>query len=691
MNKPSIHIVLLCTILGLTESRVQAEEDFSITLVQPGAGFLVAGEENKVPLELILRSSEGKKKLKRATVNASMGKARKTRIVANNRVLFMYTPPRSPNEIEEVLDVDLQFSDGSKVTQGLGFQLPKPQAPRLDFTVSDLSIDANKPKRINLSTSAISDGIQGLKIYASHGELSYPGAVAGSPNELFAGATLTPPLNMPAVEPSHFMLLSVAASKRGFAAQVSGVSTYARVRLRAELPKGSKFVLTGTRDNPPPVTAPADGFTTSYGIIEYGQPVRAYRVRGRRKKEIPITIPTGLVPDGMAVAIPGQDVADGGTGPTILVAIPPSPFGDEPYWPEIEVEGAKKIKVLEVSSRIRALSFTRPKKPQTFTVLADRAPIGTIEFKSSHAAILKLEKSFVEKSERGAVIANVFDPMGGPSDHPAPLARIEDGPDLPIQRIEPGKFRISIPSNVPGETGEEISIVAELPALNVVHGDPPELVQRTTQIELEGPPPAIRAGDEPSKVTSAQPTDSGPIEPIGLNVYSSFSSGFLLDPRVNFGADFKLEFRLPPMDYRFSIMSGVEYATSENEGIISFGDDETLLVSNQNSNVSIPVIVGFQLWKTKISELSLRAGVELRLDSSVLDQEGVRIAGSKTSQIAGRAGMAYTYSFNDIIGAAISAGLRGLGASSEDGTAGSYEFTGTLMQAYLNLGLRISL
>jgi hypothetical protein len=138
-------------------------------------------------------------------------------------------------------------------------------------------------------------------------------------------------------------------------------------------------------------------------------------------------------------------------------------------------------------------------------------------------------------------------------------------------------------------------------------------------------------------------------------------------------------------------MSGVEYATSENEGIISFGDDETLLVSNQNSNVSIPVIVGFQLWKTKISELSLRAGVELRLDSSVLDQEGVRIAGSKTSQIAGRAGMAYTYSFNDIIGAAISAGLRGLGASSEDGTAGSYEFTGTLMQAYLNLGLRISL
>jgi hypothetical protein len=691
MNKAKFNIVSIMTIVGFLCTSARAEEDFTITLVQPGAGFLVAGEESRVPLEIILRSDGGSKKLKRVSIDASLGKTSKIRIVAKNRLLFMYTPPRSPIATDEVLDVELRFSDGSQVTQGLGFRLAKPQAPNLNFTVSDISMDASQPKRINLSANASGDNIRQLEIFTSHGTLDFPGAISGSASELFAGATLTPPLNMPAIEPSHFMLLSVAASTRGFAASVSGVSTFARVRLRAELPRGSKLVIEGTRDNPPPVAAPADGFTTSYGVIEYGQPVRAYQVRGRRKKEISVTIPTGLVPDGMAVAIPGQDIADGGTGPTVLVAIPPSPFGEELYWPEIEVEGATKIRMFEVSDQIRALSFTRPIKPQTFTVLADRAPIGTIEFKSSHAARLELETSFIQNSERGAIIAHVFDPMGGRSDHPAPVARIENGPDLPVKRTEPGKFRIIIPSNVPGETGDEVRIEVELPALNIVHGDPPELIRSVEKLKLEGPPPAIRADDsqEPTDTVSAGP--SNPSEPLGLNLYAMFSSGFMFAPIVNLGTNLRVEFRLPPMDKRFSLIGGIEYTQSGNDGFISFGNEQTLAVEQQHASLVVPVEVGFQVWASEDFELSLRAGPELRIDYFILDQDGVRIAGSEVSQIAGRATMSFAYALTEVLAAVTTLGARGLGASANTGGSSGYEFDGGLMQAYLDLGLRVSM
>ena len=576
----------------------------------------------------------------------------------------------------------------------MGFKLDVPDAPNLTLAVSDASIDASKPKRINLSASAVSQDVKELKVYSSHGELSFPGYIQGSPNELYAGASLTPPLNMPSTEPSHFIVLAVAAGKRGFAAQVSGVSTYAKVQFKAELPRGSRFVLEGTRDNPPPVVAPADGFTSSAGIIEYGKPVRAFRIRGRRRREVPITVPTGIVPDGLAVAIPGQDIADGGTGPTVLVAIPPSPFGDEPYWPEIEIEGVKnsKLKVLEVADRIRAFSFKRPNKPQTYTVLADRAPIGTIEFKSSHAAKLEVEPSFAEKSERGAIIAKVFDPLGGKSDHPAPIARIEDGPDLPVQRVEAGQYRIIIPSNIPGESGEKITIIAELPSLNIVHGDPPELVQRSIDLELEGPPPAIRADlSDPSPVKNSSSTSRAKYNPLGLKIDASFNTGFLFAPIFNLGGRLSLGGALPVLDKKLSIIGGVEFARSANDGLINFGSDQTLAVKNEIYSLSLPLEFEYLYLKTGPVSYFAAAGGELRFDTTTIDQEAVRISAKKTTQVAGRIRLGFVYDVSEVVGLTFSTGLRGIGAAAETVSSASFAVTGSLMQAFATVGLQLSL
>jgi len=691
MNKLSFKIVSTVAILICFSGAALADDDFAITLVQPGAGFLVAGEDSRVPLEIILRSEDEKKTLKRARVRAVLGQASNTKIVAKNRLLFMYSPPSSPMKTEEAIDAELIFTDGTQSTHSLGFPLAKPHAPGLSFSVSDTSIDASRPKRINLSASASSPDIQQLEFFTSHGQLEFPGAVRGGNQELFAGATFTPPLNMPSTDPSHFMVLSVATSKRGFSAQISGISTYAKVRVRAELPRGSKLVLEGTRDNPRPVTAPADGFTTSYAVIEYGQPFRAYRVQGRRKKEISVTLPRGIVPEGIAVPIPGQDIADGGTGPSILVAIPPSAFGEELYWPEIEIEGADKWKEREVSNRIHAFSFTRPKKPKILTVLADRIPIGTVEFKSSHGSRLELQSDYAQKSERGAVIASVFDPMGGPSDYPIPVARIENGRDLPVTRIDAGKFRVSLPSNTPGETDDTVRVTVELPSLNIVHGDPPELVRQDVKIPLEGPAPAIRPSDANMVTPTKAPENVGPIEPLGINLQATFSSELLFAPQLSFGGGLKVEFPLTPIYERLSILGGAEFHQFSHEGLLAFDDDETLSVTNTTASFVIPLELGFRILNTEAFNLAARVGAGIRFDSSVLDQSELRIAASATTQFAGRASLGLGYKVIDFFSVVLELGAKGIGASASDGTLHANSFDGSYTRIYLDLGVRLSI
>ena len=145
------------------------------------------------------------------------------------------------------------------------------------------------------------------------------------------------------------------------------------------------------------------------------------------------------------------------------------------------------------------------------------------------------------------------------------------------------------------------------------------------------------------------------------------------------------------MDKRFSLIGGIEYTQSGNDGFISFGNEQTLAVEQQHASLVVPVEVGFQVWASEDFELSLRAGPELRIDYFILDQDGVRIAGSEVSQIAGRATMSFAYALTEVLAAVTTLGARGLGASANTGGSSGYEFDGGLMQAYLDLGLRVSM
>ena len=113
--KTLIQITLCC--LFAVSSNYAFADDFSITLLQPGAGFLMAGEESQIPLELLVRKTKQKQKLRRAKVRATLGRATNTKIVSDNRVVFLYNPPTSSRRTEETLEVELKFSDGNTVVK----------------------------------------------------------------------------------------------------------------------------------------------------------------------------------------------------------------------------------------------------------------------------------------------------------------------------------------------------------------------------------------------------------------------------------------------------------------------------------------------------------------------------------------------------------------------------------------------
>ena len=224
----------------------------------------------------------------------------------------------------------------------------------------------------------------------------------------------------------------------------------------------------------------------------------------------------------------------------------------------------------------------------------------------------------------------------------------------------------------------------------MVHGDPPELVQRSIEIELEGPPPAIRADlRDPSPVKQTAKS-STKYKPVGLKLDTSFGSGFLFAPVINLGGRVSLGGALPVMDRRLSVIGGIEIARSVNEGLINFGSDQTLAVDNQIYSLSLPLELEYLFLKTGPVSYFAAAGGELRFDTTTIDQEFVRIAARKTTQVAGRIRMGLVYDLSDVVGLTFSAGLRGIGAMAEQASSASFAVKGSLMQAFATAGFQLS-
>ena len=221
--------------------------------------------------------------------------------------------------------------------------------------------------------------------------------------------------------------------------------------------------------------------------VDLTSPLTVFEVTGRKRKQLSTVVPTGVVSTGIAVPIPGQAVADGGTGPTVVVVIPPPTFGAPLFWPDIEVEGATLVRTEDVGPRVKALVLARPLEPKTVRVLLDEQAVGTIELGAARGQSVKLESLPARSGERLAASVVVTTPEGDPTDLPTPKVRLEGGDAMPLERVAVGRYRATLPAGYPGAPGTEVEVVAELPPLPKVTGAPLELdVPEFTRFNYRG-------------------------------------------------------------------------------------------------------------------------------------------------------------------------------------------------------------
>ena len=408
----------------------------------------------------------------------------------------------------------------------------------------------------------------------------------------------------------------------------------APIRLSVEIAPGTELVVEGAESPPTPVPAPADGRTVMEGVeVRYGARVRAFQKKGKNKSELSVVIPTGQVPSGLAIGIPGQTSADSGIGPSIMVAIPPSPVGGKVFWPEITVEGAPVLDTLSVSERVKVLVIKRPGEPKDVKVLLDDQPAGTISFDAGRGTSIEAKVVPVERDERAAALISVRDGNGSYSDFPEPRVRMTPGGEVPFKRIAVGKYRVSLPPATAGATGSKVELTAEIPPPPVVAGDPLEYIDDQLSLKLSGPPPALRTGEPPPPPPSSGPNEGGgsgggavverPSLPgksaLGLSAY--VYAGRTFSKLLSFGLGLGADYRPPVLDGRLSVRGGLEIGRGSSSGQVAL-DGGASEATASVGGLLIPIEGGFVLVGDRSFELLALVGAVLRYEAGALEVGG---------------------------------------------------------------------
>ncbi|MCB9648282.1 MAG: hypothetical protein H6730_17000 [Deltaproteobacteria bacterium] len=600
-----------------------AEAQFApLTVVRPGGGILAADGVSVVPMQIVLQVRDRGPRIRSARIVASEGEITGTRVIGPGRVHFFYKAPERRRGVDEIFDVALTLSDGNTVAEAFTLSIPAASKPQVELTVDPGELLAEAPSSIRVEASAFGDDLEGLEVQADHGRLSGE-PVSGRGKTLGRTATLEPP-ELPPDAPSHLMVVAVAATGVGYAVKVGDVPVAAPVRLSVEIPPGSRLEVNGAKNNPAPVPAPADGRTVMEDVeVDLTSPLTVFEVTGRKRKQLSTVVPTGVVSTGIAVPIPGQAVADGGTGPTVVVVIPPPTFGAPLFWPDIEVEGATLVRTEDVGPRVKALVLARPLEPKTVRVLLDEQAVGTIELGAARGQSVKLESLPARSGERLAASVVVTTPEGDPTDLPTPKVRLEGGDAMPLERVAVGRYRATLPAGYPGAPGTEVEVVAELPPLPKVTGAPLEYAQARLRTPLAGPPPALKAKDAPPPPPPPPPEGRrghGPKLKVGASLHGSF--GGTLGGMLMFGGGLMGEVRLPILDERLAIRVGAEYVRGSKTGRVTFDDERRLETTTTVAGFLFPLDVGFAVLKSESFELLVRAGFALRAERGGIDIQG---------------------------------------------------------------------
>ena len=680
-------------------------EPSPMAIVRPGGGFLVADGVSWVPLEIHYLAPDGAPGITGARVLAQHGKVTGTRIVAKDRLRFLYQAPDRRRGVDELLDVTLTMADGDLVVEAFPLSVPEPEPPRIELEVSPEVMDAANPGPIRLTARArTEERLEGLAIYADRGQLEpgHRGPVPGEPGPPDSGGsapcappaceeadpsvrrgTLRPP-SLPPDAPSYLNTAAVVSTARGFAVSARGIAVEAPVRISVQIPPGSELVVSGAQSAPAPVTAPADGRTVMEGVrVRYGAPIRIFERKGRVKKELSVALPTGVVAPGLVAPIPGQLVADGGTGPTAVVVIPPSPFGGKLFWPDITVEGARLVTTVELSERVRALVLERPSEPKTLRVLLDDQPAGALELGAARGERLDLTQAPQERDERGALLLSVRDASGALTDNPPPRGRSLSGHPLEVRRQGPGRYRLVVPPGSPGPPGDTGEVVAALEPPPLVLGDALRLPSARGVLTLAGPPPALRVPGAELPAPAPSPELAGLRFGLAASAFGGASLGSLLV----LGGAVTADLRPPILGHRLALRSGLEFASAGGAGQVALSPDVALESRARVGGLLIPLEVGYAVLRSADFELLVHAGAALRFERANLDVGGDGAGGGSRTGLGARAGLEASLAAGDgslFVGVTLDA----LGAGASGFSSPAVQFAGDLTQVRAEVGYR---
>lgn len=661
-------------------------EQPSIAVVRPGAGYLVADGRSRIPLHIVVLSGSSGPKVKKPRIVVSEGRVTGVRIIGDDRVEMLYTPPARSSAVDEILDISLTMSNGNRVSEAFTLLIPPPRPPDLELEASPEKLNVSSPTDIGVAATTRGESVERLELWADAGSIA-PAYPDGDDNQLSVQTTLALP-ELPPDAPSHIIVLAAASSATGYAVRQAGVSVLAPVRVSVEIEPGSELAVEGAEIEQEPVTALADGRTVMEDVIvRYGKRVRAYEVVDGERRELSVILPTGLVSLGTAMALPGQNVADGGVGPSIVVAIPPAPFGGDPYWPEIAVEGAKLVATDDLSPTMKVLVLERPLEAKTVRVMLDEESVGEIEFGAALGNSMRVQRVAVDRDERAAIEIEVQDAAGNPTAHPVPKVRIEGGAVLEPVRTGLGRYRASVPPGTPGAPGATIDVYAELPAAPKVAGEALELVRETTSVELAGAPPAVKTEEKPKEVELPSTRRRAGLSPkFGASGAALIGGSF--DGLLMVGGGFLAELRLPFVDHRIAVRAGLELIYGSATGRLVVGESR-LESKTAISGVLIPIDFGFAVIDGDAFELLVRAGVAVRFERGGISVGGNDLGGGSSTGIGGRATIEGALKLGDgslFLGATLS----GLGASANGLSApGGTQFDGNLTNIRAELGYRV--
>ena len=657
-----------------------------MTIVKPGGGFLVADGQSIVPLQVILGTHDEAKRIIGARIIAARGEVTSMRVIDAHRVQFLYKSPPSKETLTEFFDVALTLGNDDTVTEGFAIELPPPSAPELDFTLTPELVDGTRPSDVELNAVAKGTHLEGMTITTDQGQLD-PKFPTGDSHERSRSATWHLP-RLPETAPSYLTAVAVAAQPTGFTAIVDGISVSAPVRVAVDIPFGSRLEVKGALSSPPPVAAPRKGKTILDNVtVVYEKPLTAFRVTQDRRQPLSLVLPTGVVSTGLAVPIPGQDVADGGSGPTLILGIPPGPFGTQPFWPDLTVEGAAIIELLRLSPYAAAVVLQRPLNPRTLRVLLEGTVIGEIELAGGYGQSLRMFEAVPEPGERGAVRVEVRDLAGAFTDHPKPQVWGPHGEELPLTQQSRGVYRAFIPANTPGAPGTMTEVSAELEPPLVIAGAPLGIVSASAPVRLQGKAPVIRPlTPKPSAVVEKKPPSSD-VSHTKFGLAGASSIGMSKGSLVTVGGYVQGELRFPFWSRRLGLRFGAELAFTNATGQADYGDGQQVESSTRVTTISLPLEFVIGIIQGEVFTLDAHGGGAVRLDQGALEVAGDTAGGGTGTRLTAQAGLEGSFHLGPgslFIGVSVA----GIGGRLEDLSTERVRFEGTLAQIRGELGYR---